>query len=277
MKVTFNTWRQIEVAAFLLISIYKNYKIQKNKIFYKIFQYDFNIIRLYLCRKNNYMPSHSEKQRKFFGLIRAIQKGNIPKNASSHVKNIANKISGKAAADFASNIAELQTKKEVLSILKEIRNPQCLQENSNPLAKQFTVKDNFETYVKRYLGQPLFPKELEALQNFDKSKPTKIDRTEIRFETTDDFNNTTSTIIKKMKDSGQFSFNAFTKHSKVEPKDEQPSDNGSAEIPQEPNQEPNQKTSNDDKDDIVISKSVLFNDEIKGAAILVEFLKKIDI
>ena len=33
----------------------------------------------------------------------------------------------------------------------------------------------------------------------------------------------------------------------------------------------------EEKDDIIITKSVLFKDDIKGAAILVEFLKKLDL
>jgi hypothetical protein len=31
------------------------------------------------------------------------------------------------------------------------------------------------------------------------------------------------------------------------------------------------------KEDIIITKSTLFNDEIKGAAVLAEFLKKLDL
>ena len=104
------------------------------------------------------MPSHSEKQRKFFGLVRAIQKGDkSTKDVSPHLHQVANKISPKAAGEFASNIAELKTIKEVLTILKEIKNTSVLNEvetNSNPVAKQFTVKDNYEKYVKRYIGQP---------------------------------------------------------------------------------------------------------------------------
>ena len=245
------------------------------------------------------MPAKSEKQRRFFGLVRAIQKGDkSAKDASPAARKVAGSISAKDAGDFASSVAELKIKKAVLEILKDIHEPMYLDEEkeSNPVAKTFTVKDDFERYAKRYVGQPMSPKELEAIDNFQEAKPTKIERIEIRYENTDEFQNQTTTILKKMKDSGQFSFTAFTKHTKVEPEEEpepeqpeslEPTD---ANAPPEPGGLPPMKEQNDPpelpqdpapmdepKDDIIVTKSTLFNEEIKGAAILAEFLKKLDI
>lgn len=311
------------------------------------------------------MPSSSKKQQRFFGLVRAVQKGEkSSSDVSPEVRKVANSISAKDASDFASSVAEVKLKKAVLEILKDIRQPMYLQEQeTNPVAKTFTVKDDFEKYVKRYIGQPLSPKELEAIDNFENAKPTKIERAEIRYENTDEFKNTSTTIVKKMKDSGQFSFNAFTKHKKMEI---EPDEKGGEESSMPPGNEPmggeeppmfegtgpgedspypksgfgkakkgsdsfwwhhpqtnidwdaikkakerkekgetdppnlgdtlnklkkNKKPPGiteqdeeqketpmeDPKEDVIVTKSVLFKDEIKGAAILAEFLKKLDL
>jgi hypothetical protein len=233
------------------------------------------------------MPSSSEKQRRFFGLVRAVQKGEKPSSeVGPEVRKVAGSISSKDAGDFAKSVVELKTKKAVLEMLKDIREPMYLNEaETNPVAKTFTVKDDFERYAKRYVGQPFAPKELEALDTFQETKPTKIDRIEIRYETTDEFQNTTSTILKKMKDSGQFCFTAFTKHTKVEPEEDpepdqpeslEPTDaNAPPEMPMKEQQDP--APMDEPKEDIIVTKSTLFNDEIKGAAVLAEFLKKLDL
>lgn len=231
------------------------------------------------------MPSKSDRQRRFFGLVRAVQKGEKPSSeVGPEVRKVAGSISSKDAGDFASSVAELKTKKAVLEMLKDIREPMYLNEQeTNPVAKTFNVKDDFERYAKRYVGQPFSPKELEALDTFQETKPTKIDRIEIRYETTDEFQNTTSTILKKMKDSGQFCFTAFTKHTKVEAEEEpeqpeslEPDDSTVPKPP--PLQEQQDPAPMDEpKDDIIVTKSTLFNDEIKGAAVLAEFLKKLDL
>lgn len=234
------------------------------------------------------MPAKSEKQRRFFGVVRAIQKGDkSASSASPAARKVAGSISAKDAGDFAKSVAELKIKKAVLEILKDIREPMYLDEEkeTNPVAKTFNVKDDFEKYAKRYVGQPFSPKELEALDTFQEVKPTKIERIEIRYETTDEFQNTTSTILKKMKDSGQFCFTAFTKHTKVEPEEEpepdqpeslEPTDaNAPPEMPMKEQQDP--APMDEPKDDIIVTKSTLFNDEIKGAAVLAEFLKKLDL
>jgi len=238
------------------------------------------------------MPSKSEKQRRFFGLVRAIQKGDkSSSSASPAARKVAGSISAKDAGDFASSVADIKVKKAVLEILKDIHEPMYLDEEkeTNPVAKMFTVKDDFEKYAKRYVGQPLSQKELEAIDNFKEAKPTKIERIEIHYENTDEFQNQTTTILKKMKDSGQFCFTAFTKHTKIEPEPEPEDtiDNAGetppAGAPPEGEGLPPMKEVQDPvpmeepKEDIIITKSTLFKDEISGAAILAEFLKKLDI
>ena len=239
------------------------------------------------------MPAKNSKQQHFFQLVRAVQKGEKPSSeVGPEIRKIAGSISSKDANDFAKSVVELKTKKAVLEMLKNIHAPIYLNEQeTNPVAKTFNVKDDFERYAKRYVGQPFLPKELEALDTFQETKPTKIDRIEIRYETTDEFQNTTSTILKKMKDSGQFCFTAFTKHTKVEPQEEPEPEvsgeptggpemggNESPSLSGPPMKEQQDPTSiNEPKDDIIVTKSALFHDEIKGASILAEFLKKLDL
>ena len=47
--------------------------------------------------------------------------------------------------------------------------------------------------------------------------------------------------------------------------------------PTPPPTETPEKQEEKEKDDIIVTKSVLFKDDIKGAAILIEFLKKLDL
>ena len=238
------------------------------------------------------MPASSEKQRRFFGLVRSIQKGDkSAAGASPAARKVAKSISAKDASDFASSKAESKTKKAVLEMLKNSQEPMYLEEQeTNPITKTFKVKGDFEKYVAKYIGQLFSPKELETIDNFQDIKPTKIERAGIRYESTDTFQNTTTTSIKKMKDGGQFSFNAFTKHSKVEPESEQPEslEPNDATAPQEPApaglpdlqewlNELDAAPMEEPKEDIIVTKSTLFDDEVDGAAVLAEFLKKLDL
>ena len=90
----------------------------------------------------------------------------------------------------------------------------------NPVATTFHVKEEWATYIKPYVGQPFTPKELDALGNFKEKQPITTARTEIWYKTTDTFGISHITVIKKMKDSGQFSFTSFQKQEKPESPDE---------------------------------------------------------
>lgn len=227
------------------------------------------------------MPSHSEKQRRFFGLVRAVQKGEkSPHEVSPSLRKVAKSISAKDASDFASSVAETKQKKMILSILKEIQEPMYLNEvEINPVAKTFTQKGEFEQYVRKFLGQQLSPKESEAINTFEKNKPTKIDRTEIRYETTDNFNHSTTTVIKKLREGNQFVFTAFTKHSNIKSEEEleKPTEKPEGVPDQSPNTTEPSASEKPELEDIIVTKSQSFNDEIKGGAILAEFLKKLDL
>jgi hypothetical protein len=221
------------------------------------------------------MPAKSEKQRRFFGLVRGVQSGKVhPSKVGPEVRKVAHGISTKDAEDFASSIAELKVKKAVLAVLKELHEPMYLNEiEVNPVAKTFNQTGKYEEYVKKFQGMPISPKEMEAITGFQGAKPTKIERTQIRFENTDTFNNSTTTVIKKLREGSQFVFTAFTKFDQTQP--EEPED-----APIDPNAPPQPEepaVPEEEMDEIVVTKSTSFNDDIKGGAILAEFLKKLDL
>lgn len=246
------------------------------------------------------MPAKSEKQRRFFQAVKGAKHN---PHAPANLKKVADSMSEKDIDDFIKNESEFKTKKAILSVLKDIVEPMYLQESDEgqqdiePVANTFHVKADWATYIKPYIGQPLSPKELEALDNFKEKQPSSIKRTEIWYNTTDTFQISKTTVIRKMKDSGQFSYTSFQKQERPTPDDEKTADDQSAmgsmnaggptEMPQgnlppgsptppSPEQQQNKKEEAE-KDDIIVTKSVLFKDEIKGAAILIEFLKKLDL
>ena len=261
------------------------------------------------------MPSKTERQRRFFSAVKHAK--HDPDYGDARVRKVASSMSDSDIDDFANSLAELKIKKAVLSILKDIREPMYLDEvgeeptQINPVATTFHVKEEWATYIKPYVGQPFTPKELDALGNFKDKQPITTARTEIWYKTADPFGISHITVIKKMKDSGQFSFTAFQKQEKPETPEEKkkkeqekqmnaggalgntttpiggsPELGGPPEIPQgaappgspnPPAENPEQQKKEEEKDDIIITKSVLFKDDIKGAAILVEFLKKLDL
>lgn len=253
------------------------------------------------------MPSKSLKQQKFFQAVRGAKTN---PSAPEHLRKVANSMSIKDIDDFIKCESEFKTKKAILAVLKDVVEPMYLNENEEgqndvePVANTFHVKSEWAKYIKPYIGQPLSSKELEALGNFKEKQPTTIARTEIWYKTTDTFQMSHTTVIKKMKDGGQFSYTAFQKQEKPTP-DDKPQDKeqspsgpelnpeqgigGTSEMPQgeipagsptppaqTSNSEPD-KTDAVEKDDIIVTKSILFKDDIKGAAILIGFLKKLDL
>ena len=257
------------------------------------------------------MPSVSSKQKHFF---QSVKRAKHNPDAPAHLKKVASSMSDSDIDDFANSLAELKIKKAVLSILKDIREPMYLDEvgeeptSINPVATTFHIKEEWATYIKPYVGQPFTPKELDALGNFKEKQPITTARTEIWYKTTDTFGISHITVIKKMKDSGQFSFTAFQKQEKPETPEEKkkkeqekqmnaggalgstpiggPELGGPPEVPQgevppgspnPPSKDAEQQKKEEEKDDIIVTKSILFKDDIKGAAILIEFLKKLDL
>lgn len=210
------------------------------------------------------MPSKSKKQQKLFGMVHAIQTGKLdPKSVSSHIQQIAKQINPKDAKDFAStNHRGLPEKvKEITSLLREIRKNCSIQENNsqdkNPVAKKFTVNEEYDTYVKKFTGIEFRQKEIEAVRNY-KEKPSENTKFLVKYESSDSYGNNTTTVIKKLKDGSKLCFTAFEKSSQSDKQG-----NGG---------EPAKET-------VTVIRSIAFDpvNEIESARILADFLLSIEI
>lgn len=286
------------------------------------------------------MPSSSKRQQAFFSAVKNAKHN--PNYGNSHLHKVADSMTDSDIDNFTKLKAELKIKKAILSVLKDCREPMYLQEGeSDVIVKEFNVEGKFEEYAKRFLGQRLSEKEMEAFNTYQDKKPTKIESNQVRYETTDEFKNSTTTVIKKLREGAEFVFVAFTKYSKTEkPQSDQlnqpsglsghadlsgmnaappmfehldgnkfklnelaptPTLGGTdplADLQQPPTGTPTPtnvgpmtttapmtgtpKSSDQKKkemgiDDILIRKSSTFKDEIKGGAILAEFLKKLNL
>lgn len=224
------------------------------------------------------MPAKSELQRKFFILVKATQQGKVsPKKVGSKVAKAAKSMSKQDVDDFTKG-KNLPKKKlqEIINGLNDLRydttgasmEPMYLDEdeqvdtNQNPIAKTFEQKGNIQQYSDRFWGLELKPKELDAITNYSKSKPTNeiVPNQKtlfIKYESTDDFGNSTVTIIKKLREGTDLVFTAFqTTKPQQSPEDKEPTNEG---------------------DTVIVNKSKPFRDEIEGGNILSKMLEKLEV
>ena len=289
------------------------------------------------------MPSKSSKQQRFFQAVKHAKHN--PNYGDERLHKVADSMTDSDIDDFANHLAEFKIKKAVLAILKDVKEqvgisePMYLQEDDEsqssiePIADEFHREVEWAKYLPQFVGQPLLPKEKEALSNFDVDpvSPTREQLkgqgriTEVWYKGKDKMGVNKITVIKKMKDGGQFSYNAFRKEDRPIPADQQqkmekdkemnaagatppagglpplqelatytpptqmaqeppalgPTNNppvGAANPPttvDDPQNDKNQKKKK--TEDVIVIKSILFKDEIRGAAILIEFLKKLNL
>jgi hypothetical protein len=179
-------------------------------------------------------------------------------------------------------------KKKLVKILKEhknlFENDDCFDgsENmeSNVIAKKFNTSADFEGYVSQHRGLEILPKEQQTVINHRTIKPSEFTKFSIKYESTDEFGNNTTTIIKKLKENGKCCWTAFQKNqaqnNQVEPIQEADEEQPTPEENQPEATNDTQAVPQDDKN-IEITKSIPFMDEIKGSEILSEFLIKLDL
>ena len=110
-----------------------------------------------------------------------------------------------------------------LRLYKEIQEPMMLEdddttggEERNVIAKTFDTKADFDSYVNQRRGIEITSQEQQSILNYREAKPTKLDRFFVKFETTDDFGNNSTTIIKKLREGSQLCWTAFQKHETAE-------------------------------------------------------------
>lgn len=178
----------------------------------------------------------------------------------------------------------------------------------NVIAKTFTQEGDFDPFVNKNRGIQFAPKELDTIAIFkDTVAPSSQDPFMVRFETTDDFGNNTTTVVKKHRQGDQFVFTAFAKHdsSRPEPEPEpeapppgkpqqpeKPQMGGKGSQPQAGGQKPamGSKPSQppmpslkelamgkSPENQITVTKTITFQDEIDGADILADFLRTLDL
>jgi hypothetical protein len=143
------------------------------------------------------------------------------------------------------------------------------QAQQNPITNTFTqTGKKFEEYIGEFDGLPFSPKEADAiyLHQTEPITPTKEDqakKTPIRFvkyQKSDDFNSTT-TIILKQRQGNDLIFTAFQLN---KPAQEAPVDTA------KPEEKP-------EGDNIQVSKSKSFRDEIEGGKVLADMLEKLNV
>ena len=134
-------------------------------------------------------------------------------------------------------------------------------EEENPVAKTFKQQGNFEEYIGGFTGLEIKPKEAESITNYTNAKPTKVDQYSIRYENSDDFSNNTITVIKKLREGNDLVFTAFQSSTQQS--------GGTVAEPQKPEET--------GENEIIVSKSRSFKDDIEGGKILADLLQKLEI
>jgi hypothetical protein len=184
-------------------------------------------------------------------------------------------------------------KKKLLKILKECKKSykSLIYENDdvdlNVIAKKFNTQSDFNSYVAQHRGLQILPQEKQAIVNYTSAKPVEMTDFMVKYESTDDYSNNNTTIVKKLKEGNQFCWTAFSKNTNMESStNTQQGDNNLQEIDgeqqpstqQQANQQqpPPEETPKIDNT-LEVIKSVPFTDETNGAKIVSEFLIKLDI
>lgn len=132
----------------------------------------------------------------------------------------------------------------------------------NVIAKKFETKADFNSYVNQRRGLEITAKEFDSVTNYKEAKPVQADRYFIKYETTDEFGNNDTTVIKKLKEDGKLCWTAFSKY-------QSSSEEGN------PQGESGEDSVVDDT--IRITKTVTFIDEIDGANALADLLLTLNI
>ena len=144
--------------------------------------------------------------------------------------------------------------------------------NINVISKKFNTNSDFNAYVAQHRGLQILPQEKQAIINYNNVKPSELSDFLVKYETTDDFSNNNTTVIKKLKEGTQYCWTAFSKNEAANSMNATKN-----EIPKQSQQQSQTQKQPEVNDTVEIIKSVPFNDETVGSKILSEFLIKLDI
>jgi hypothetical protein len=123
-------------------------------------------------------------------------------------------------ADFDSYINQRRgieiTSKEVQSIVSELTTPSQNSEDEPEVTVDDTIRiTKTITFVEENEGANILADLLIKLELQDQ-KPIETVRYYIKYETTDEFGNNNTTVIKKLKEGNQFCWTAFSKYERAE-------------------------------------------------------------
>lgn len=140
-------------------------------------------------------------------------------------------------------------------------------ENSEDLkkviSKTFDTEGDFDNYVKQHRGIEITDMEQQSVINHKKETPTNANKFFIEYNTTDQFGNNVTAIIKKLKEGNLFCWTAFVS-----------TKNATEEVPDNTQETDNKmKTS----DTIRIIKSNTFSSDSEGAVILSAFINNLEL
>ena len=136
------------------------------------------------------MPAKSEKQARFFRLVKGVQSGNVSKSkVSKKVRDAAKSMSKKSVNDFT------KLKEYIKGCITEI-----ICEMDNPVVKNVESADNFDEFVEKPENQGVnfTDDELSTIDTID-IKPDEKSSNKISYNSTDSItgNNKQVIIIKK--------------------------------------------------------------------------------
>lgn len=158
----------------------------------------------------------------------------------------------------------------------DIQNADCLvseeDQETNIIAKTFDTKADFDSYVNQFRGIQMTPKEQQSIIGYKNSKPVAQDKFFVKYETSDNFGNNNTTVIKKLREGSQFCWTALSKN---EPADSNPEKSLNKGEIESDNQSKNSGVTV--LDTIRITKTITFVDDIDGANILGDFLRKLEV
>jgi len=232
------------------------------------------------------MPAQSTKQANTAKLAAAVKTGKFPKSkAGDAVKSMAKMPMSKLKHFMHKEMRDAMTEKQKRRLLiglrklkegyagggtTDIENADHLvseiESNLHVIAKTFSTKDDFDSYVNQHRGIQFTPKEIQAVVGFKGAQPTQQDPFFVKYEKSDDFGTNQTVVVKKQKENNQFCWTAFANYQNAD-EDETPAGTG----------EPNAGEEVTVNDQIRIIKSIAFVNDSDGADILGDFLIELEL
>lgn len=199
------------------------------------------------------MSEINKKRLKYFRMAKLLREGKVELSKKDK------KMFVRCIKELLSPCEDLRTDFTTASGGNVPIEPMYLQEEddqTNPVSNTFVQKGkNFEEYINTFSGLQFKPKELEAVSNLEKQPENTNDQFSLKFKTSDVDGNEEH-IIKKLRQGNDLVFVDFMKTTSINTNSEDEKQQG---------------------DNITVTTSTPFRDEIEGGKILAQFLQKLEI